>query len=119
MNKVIKKLTVNFVRDGNQPPTLPPASRGQPAPHGQPLLERMKDEGRRMKTMRRILVASLSAIALATADGCKTPVEVTADYGVPGTNITASVDIGTNAVTVGGNYQAGTTNFGGTVTVGK
>jgi hypothetical protein len=117
MNKVIKKLTVNFVRDGNQPPTLPPAARGQPAPHGHPFWERMKDEGRSMKTPCRILVAVLSALALA-ATGCKTPVDVTADYGVSGTNITASVDIATNAVTVGGNYQAGTTNFGGSVTVG-
>jgi hypothetical protein len=60
-----------------------------------------------------------SCLALLLCAGCKTPVDVTASYAIPGTNITATVDLATNSATLGGNYQAGTTNIGGTVTVGK
>jgi hypothetical protein len=99
------KLKLNFVRDGNQPPT-PQTPRAAIRPLTDTSFMKNKTS-----------IASLLALLLCA--GCQTPVAVTADYGLPGTNITATVAIGTNAVTIGGAYQAGTTNIGGTVTVGK
>lgn len=103
MNKVVKRM--NLVRGGDQPSTFPiqPAA---PAPHGHPLLMKNK-------------TPVLSLVVLALCAGCKTPVQVTAGYGVPGTNITATVDITTNGASVGGNYQTGATNIGAAVVVGK
>ena len=110
MNKVIKQNIVSFVRDGNQPPTL----------QAMPAAPRfLTDTLSLMKPMKnKTTTASLLALLLCAA-GCQTPVAVTADYGLPGTNITATVSVGTNAVTLGGSYQTGATNIGGTVTVDK
>ena len=64
------------------------------------------------------LITLPSAVALLAA-GCKTPVTVTGSYALPGTNITATIDLATNGATLGGNYQTGTTNIGGTIKVGQ
>jgi hypothetical protein len=106
MNKVIKQMS--FVRDGNQPPTFP-TLRAAPAHHGHPVP---------MKNLRRILLAGLPAMALATA-GCKAAVSVSGSFATPREIVTGTIQTTTNAVTVGGTYQAGTTNLGGSVTVGK
>jgi hypothetical protein len=58
-------------------------------------------------------------LALALLAGCTTPVAVQGDYSAGGETISGSVNTATNAVTVGGSFQNGTTNVGGTVTVGK
>jgi hypothetical protein len=99
-------MKLNFVRDGNQPP-IPQPSRAAIRP--------LTDIPSLMKNK----TTAASLLALLLCAGCQTPVDLTADYALPGTNITATVNLGTNAVTIGGNYQIGPTNIGGTVTVGK
>src|SRR5580658_1652030 len=106
MNKVIRTMKLNFVRDGNQPP-IPQPPRAATRP--------LTDTPSLMKNK----TTAASLLALLLCAGCQTPVDVTAGYALPGTNITATVNVGTNTVTVGGNYQTGATNIGGTVTVGK
>jgi methylmalonyl-CoA mutase cobalamin-binding subunit len=80
----------------------------------------MKNLTRTLKTALPILLfaAGLSAIALATA-GCKAAVSVSGSFATPKEIITGAVQATTNSVTVGGTYQTGTTNLGGTVTIGK
>ena len=58
-------------------------------------------------------------IALILLAGCKTPVDVQGQYSTPAETISGGIETTTNAVTVGGSYQTGTTNIGGSVTVGK
>jgi hypothetical protein len=60
-----------------------------------------------------------SFIALMLLAGCKTPVDVQGQYSTAKETISGGVNATTNAVTVGGSYQAGTTNIGGSVTVQK
>ena len=67
-----------------------------------------------------LLCAALPALALPLATaGCKSPVAVQGQYSTPKQTINGSFNATTNSVTVGGTYQTGTTNIGGTVTVGK
>jgi hypothetical protein len=112
-NVVIENI---LVRGGVQPPTFP-IHRAAPALHGPSASALMKNITP-MKKLGRILSIALPALALAAA-GCKTPVAVQGQYSTPKETISGSLDATTNAVTVGGNYQTGGTNIGGTVTVGK
>jgi hypothetical protein len=82
----------------------------------------MKNKTPLTKSLSQILKTGLPAIAIAAAlatAGCKTPVNVQGDYTTAKETISGGVNATTNAVTVGGNYQTGTTNIGGSVTVGK
>jgi starvation-inducible outer membrane lipoprotein len=68
-----------------------------------------------MKTKRILLVA---AAALCAA-GCTNPVNLSGTYDTPAQDITGTVNVSTNGVTVGGTYVNTNQSAGGSVTVGK
>jgi hypothetical protein len=115
VNKVIKEMNreMSFVRDGSQPPTFP-LLRAAPAHHGPPAF--MKNNT--LQNICRILKAGLPAIALAAA-GCQGAVSASGSFATPKETVTGAVQTTTNGVTVGGTYQTGATNVGGTITVAK
>jgi len=110
MNKVIKQINMSFVRDGNQPPTFP-SLRAAPAPHGHPFTPVQSAEWGVMSFLLIILLAAFS--------GCQAGVSVSGSFATPKEIITGALQTTTNAVTVGGTYQTGATNIGGTVTATK
>jgi hypothetical protein len=95
-----------LVREAVQPPTSPrlPAA---PALR-EPLL-----------SLNHCLITAAAGLGLLLLAGCNTPVGVQGDYTTPQQTITGSVTNNTNGLTVGGSYQNGATNIGGTITVGK
>ncbi len=99
---------MSFVRDEGQPPTFPHLC-AAPARHGHPF---------RPVASGQWGVMSLLLIVLAFA-GCKAAVDVSGSFATPRETVTGVVQSTTNAVTVGGTYQVGNTNIGGSVTVGK
>src|SRR5271157_39691 len=113
MRKVVKEL--NVVRDGSQPPTLPPlrAAPGTPA-----------DPSPFMKNKTRLHIASctlLTALALATA-GCGTSANlaglgVSVNVAQKGIAAGLTLNAGTNSVTVGGSYSQGTNCVSATTTI--
>lgn len=63
--------------------------------------------------------AGLALAVLGLLAGCKTAVDAVGEFSTPKETISGGVAVATNAVTVSGAFQTGTTNVGGTVTVGK
>jgi uncharacterized lipoprotein YajG len=68
-----------------------------------------------MKTSRILPVAAAALLAA----GCKNPVNLSGSYATPAQDITGSVSVTTNSVTVGGTCAKTNETVGGSVTVGK
>jgi len=104
INNTVLDDSETLVRDAVQPPTFPriPAA---PA-HREPLL---------------FLVAAIAAGlgVLLLLSGCNTPVAVQGDYSTTNETISGAVSNTTNGLTIGGSFQNGGTNVGGTITIGK
>jgi hypothetical protein len=69
-----------------------------------------------MKTSKILVVAAAAALAAA---GCANPVNLSGSYATPAQDITGTVNLTTNSVTVGGDYSRTNETVGGTVTVDK
>jgi hypothetical protein len=70
------------------------------------------------KILRLLTFAPLGLCALALI-GCKAAIGLSGSFATPAQTVTGTLQTTTNSVTVGGTYQAGTTNIGGAITVGK
>jgi hypothetical protein len=64
-------------------------------------------------------IIAASFIALVLLAGCKSAVDLQGQYSTAKETVSGGIDATTNAVTVGGSYQTGSTNIGGSITVIK
>jgi PBP1b-binding outer membrane lipoprotein LpoB len=64
-------------------------------------------------------IIAVATLALVLIAGCKTAVDVAGQYSTAKESVSGGIDATTNGVTVGGDYQTGSTNIGGSVTIEK